>query len=121
MPPTGRGGVGNFVLSAAAEEKKRLEDEALLHKRRIEDEALAEKRRIKDAQKALPVYKIPMQESFAHRLLTWKIRSEAELAINVKKATSIEETAPKRKHVRSCIVYTWDHKSSVGFWNGMKV
>lgn len=25
------------------------------------------------------------------------------------------------KHVRSCIVYTWDHKSSQAFWAGMKV
>ncbi|KAB5559852.1 ANTH domain-containing protein [Coniochaeta sp. 2T2.1] len=48
-------------------------------------------------------------------------RSEAELAVNIKKATSPEETAPKRKHVRSCIVYTWDHKSSQSFWAGMKV
>lgn len=48
-------------------------------------------------------------------------RSEGELAINIRKATSIEETAPKRKHVRSCIVYTWDHKSSSAFWAGMKV
>ena len=48
-------------------------------------------------------------------------RSEAELAINIRKATSAEETAPKRKHVRSCIVYTWDHKSSQSFWAGMKV
>ncbi|KAI9885668.1 MAG: hypothetical protein M1823_002537 [Watsoniomyces obsoletus] len=48
-------------------------------------------------------------------------KSEADLAINIRKATSIEETAPKRKHVRSCIVYTWDHKSSQSFWSGMKV
>ncbi len=48
-------------------------------------------------------------------------RSESELAINIKKATSPDETAPKRKHVRSCIVYTWDHKSSQSFWGGMKV
>ncbi|KUJ06349.1 ANTH-domain-containing protein [Mollisia scopiformis] len=48
-------------------------------------------------------------------------KSEAELAINIRKATSIEETAPKRKHVRSCIVYTWDHRSSGAFWAGMKV
>ncbi|KAI9749653.1 MAG: actin organization and endocytosis protein [Chaenotheca gracillima] len=48
-------------------------------------------------------------------------KSESELAINIRKATSIEETAPKRKHVRSCIVYTWDHKSSQSFWAGMKV
>ncbi|CAJ2503961.1 Uu.00g113550.m01.CDS01 [Anthostomella pinea] len=48
-------------------------------------------------------------------------RSEAELAINIRKATNNDETAPKRKHVRSCIVYTWDHKSSQSFWGGMKV
>ena len=48
-------------------------------------------------------------------------KSENDLAINIRKATSIEETAPKRKHVRACIVYTWDHKSSQSFWAGMKV
>ncbi|KAL1972336.1 hypothetical protein VTN31DRAFT_7555 [Thermomyces dupontii] len=48
-------------------------------------------------------------------------RTEADLSINIRKATSIDETAPKRKHVRSCIVYTWDHKSSAAFWAGMKV
>jgi ANTH domain len=48
-------------------------------------------------------------------------KSESELAVNIRKATSIEETAPKRKHVRACIVYTWDHKSSQSFWAGMKV
>lgn len=48
-------------------------------------------------------------------------KSETELSTNIRKATSIDETAPKRKHVRACIVYTWDHKSSQSFWNGMKV
>ncbi|KAK0267126.1 sla2 Src-like adaptor 2 [Friedmanniomyces endolithicus] len=48
-------------------------------------------------------------------------KSETELTTNIRKATSIEETAPKRKHVRACIVYTWDHKSSQSFWNGIKV
>lgn len=48
-------------------------------------------------------------------------KSETDLAINIRKATSIEETAPKRKHVRSCIVYTWDHKSSQSFWAGLKI
>lgn len=48
-------------------------------------------------------------------------RSEQELAINIKKATSPDESAPKRKHVRSCIVYTWDHKSGQSFWAGLKV
>ena len=48
-------------------------------------------------------------------------KTEADLAMHIKKATSIEETAPKRKHVRACIVYTWDHKNSASFWNGVKV
>ncbi|PNS19706.1 Endocytosis protein end4 [Sphaceloma murrayae] len=48
-------------------------------------------------------------------------KSEQDLAIVIKKATSPEETAPKRKHVRSSIVYTWDHKSSASFWSAMKV
>ncbi|OQO00693.1 hypothetical protein B0A48_13183 [Cryoendolithus antarcticus] len=48
-------------------------------------------------------------------------KSETELTTNIRKATSIEESAPKRKHVRQCIVYTWDHKSSASFWNGIKV
>nr|APB91642.1 putative cytoskeleton assembly control protein [Knoxdaviesia proteae] len=48
-------------------------------------------------------------------------RTDQELAINIRKATSADETAPKRKHVRACIVYTWDHRSSQAFWNGMKV
>ncbi|TIA64181.1 SLA2 Src like adaptor 2 [Aureobasidium pullulans] len=48
-------------------------------------------------------------------------KQESELAINIRKATSIEETAPKRKHVRACIVYTYDHRSSQSFWAGMKV
>ncbi|BDD63309.1 hypothetical protein MAP00_008219 [Monascus purpureus] len=48
-------------------------------------------------------------------------RTEADLAINIRKATNIEETAPKRKHVRACIVYTWDNRSSAAFWAGMKV
>ncbi|KAF6833427.1 cytoskeleton assembly control protein [Colletotrichum musicola] len=47
--------------------------------------------------------------------------TDQELAINIKKATNPDETAPKRKHVRSCIVYTWDHRSSQAFWAGIKV
>ncbi|KAL5606318.1 hypothetical protein BROUX41_002733 [Berkeleyomyces rouxiae] len=48
-------------------------------------------------------------------------KTDQELAINIKKATNPEETAPKRKHVRACIVYTWDHRSSQAFWIGIKV
>ena len=48
-------------------------------------------------------------------------RTDRELAVNIQKATNPEETAPKRKHVRSCIVYTWDNKSALAFWAGMKV
>uniref|UniRef100_A0A060TG10 ARAD1D19316p n=1 Tax=Blastobotrys adeninivorans TaxID=409370 RepID=A0A060TG10_BLAAD len=48
-------------------------------------------------------------------------RAETDLTVNIKKATSVDETAPKRKHVRACIVYTWDHRSGRAFWNGIKI
>lgn len=48
-------------------------------------------------------------------------KAEAELTLNIKKATSPEETAPKQKHVRKCIVYTWDYHSSNSIWTGLKV
>ncbi|KAF9508251.1 hypothetical protein BS47DRAFT_1373689 [Hydnum rufescens UP504] len=50
-----------------------------------------------------------------------KDKAEAELAINIKKATNPEETAPKAKHVRKCIVYTWDYHSSISIWSGLRV
>ncbi|KAI0328524.1 cytoskeleton assembly control protein [Cubamyces sp. BRFM 1775] len=50
-----------------------------------------------------------------------KDKAEAELVVNIKKATSPEETAPKQKHVRKCIVYTWDYHSSISFWTGLRV
>lgn len=63
--------------------------------------------------------------SFADTGAAWTYaylnRSEAKLSVNIQKATSTDETAPKRKHVRACAVYTWDHKSSQAFWGGMKV
>ncbi|OCF42205.1 cytoskeleton assembly control protein [Kwoniella heveanensis CBS 569] len=49
-----------------------------------------------------------------------KDKTEAELSVNIKKATSAEETAPKQKHVRKCIVYTWDYHSSLSVWNGLR-
>ncbi|KZV98991.1 hypothetical protein EXIGLDRAFT_606377 [Exidia glandulosa HHB12029] len=48
-------------------------------------------------------------------------KAETELSLNIKKATSPEETAPKQKHVRKCIVYTWDYHSSVSIWTGLRV
>ncbi|KNC96299.1 uncharacterized protein SPPG_08451 [Spizellomyces punctatus DAOM BR117] len=48
---------------------------------------------------------------------TWQTEKvEEELALHIKKALSPEETAPKQKHVRACIVYTWDIKGSGSFW-----
>ncbi|KAI5454650.1 sla2 Src-like adaptor 2 [Naganishia albida] len=49
-----------------------------------------------------------------------KERAETELALSIKKATSPEETAPKQKHVRKCIVYTWDYHTSLSVWNGLR-
>ncbi|KND90384.1 Endocytosis protein end4 [Tolypocladium ophioglossoides CBS 100239] len=48
-------------------------------------------------------------------------KTEQELAISIKKATNSDEISPKRKHVRACIVYTWDHRSAQAFWSGIKV
>ncbi|KAJ7446448.1 ANTH domain-containing protein [Mycena galericulata] len=50
-----------------------------------------------------------------------KDKAEQELIINIKKATSPEESAPKQKHVRKCIMYTWDYHSSIAFWSGLRV
>ncbi|KAF8329121.1 cytoskeleton assembly control protein [Cantharellus anzutake] len=50
-----------------------------------------------------------------------KEKAEAELTINIKKATNSDETAPKAKHVRKCIVYTWDYHSSLSIWSGLRV
>ncbi|KAL5535815.1 SLA2 [Sanghuangporus sanghuang] len=50
-----------------------------------------------------------------------KDKADHELVINIKKATSTEESAPKQKHVRKCIVYTWDYHSSMAFWTGLRV
>ncbi|EMD41891.1 hypothetical protein CERSUDRAFT_79505 [Gelatoporia subvermispora B] len=50
-----------------------------------------------------------------------KEKAEAELVVNIKKATNPDETAPKQKHVRKCIVYTWDYHSSISFWTGLRV
>jgi hypothetical protein len=43
-------------------------------------------------------------------------KMEEELSQHIKKATSNDESAPKQKHVRGCILYTWDLKSSGSFW-----
>ncbi|KAK6460341.1 structural constituent of cytoskeleton [Scheffersomyces coipomensis] len=48
-------------------------------------------------------------------------RAEADLQLSVKKACNADEVPPKRKHVRACIVYTWDHKNSREFWNAVKI
>nr|CRX78959.1 hypothetical protein ls5930a1_00023 [Leucosporidium scottii] len=48
-------------------------------------------------------------------------KAEQELSLNIKKATSPEEAAPKQKHVRKCIVYTWDYRTSASIWSGLRV
>ncbi|KAG8965587.1 sla2 Src-like adaptor 2 [Tulasnella sp. 419] len=50
-----------------------------------------------------------------------KDKAEAELTLNIKKATSPEETAPKQKHVRKCIMFTWDYHTSLSIWTGLRV
>lgn len=48
-------------------------------------------------------------------------RAEVDLQIAVRKACTSDEVPPKRKHVRACIVYTWDHKNSRAFWSAVKI
>mgnify|MGYP001155705254 CR=1 FL=1 len=46
---------------------------------------------------------------------------DKELADHVSKAVSSQETAPKPKHVRACIVSTWERRSSNAFWQNLKL
>ncbi|BGP39044.1 sla2 Src-like adaptor 2 [Rhodotorula kratochvilovae] len=50
-----------------------------------------------------------------------KDKAEAELNNAIKKATNPDETAPKQKHVRKAIVYTWDYRSSASIWSALRV
>ncbi|GAA5869826.1 hypothetical protein JCM1840_007646 [Sporobolomyces johnsonii] len=50
-----------------------------------------------------------------------KDKAEIELGNAIKKATNPDETAPKQKHVRKAIVYTWDYRSSASIWSGLRV
>ena len=49
-----------------------------------------------------------------------QLKWEEELAIHVRKAITADESAPKQKHVRACIIYTWDVQSSGSFWVVLK-
>ncbi|KAH8918086.1 ANTH-domain-containing protein [Atractiella rhizophila] len=50
-----------------------------------------------------------------------KDKAESELTLTIKKATNPDETAPKQKHVRKCIVYSWDYHDSQSIWAGLRV
>ncbi|KAJ7686933.1 ANTH domain-containing protein [Mycena rosella] len=50
-----------------------------------------------------------------------KDKAEQELIVHIEKATSPEESAPKQKHVRKCILFTWDYHSATSFWSGLRV
>jgi hypothetical protein len=58
--------------------------------------------------------------SNASRTIYATEKMDEELATHIKKALSPEETAPKQKHVRACIVYTWDVKGSGSLWVGLR-
>ncbi|KAI8322022.1 hypothetical protein GQ54DRAFT_297631 [Martensiomyces pterosporus] len=49
-----------------------------------------------------------------------RAKAEQELITSIRKASNIDETAPKRKHVRKMIVFTWDFKTSIPIWEGLK-
>ena len=48
---------------------------------------------------------------------------ERELQVHVSKAVNNTETAPKQKHVRACILFTWDNPKygAQSFWNTLKL
>ncbi|KDQ17755.1 hypothetical protein BOTBODRAFT_144059 [Botryobasidium botryosum FD-172 SS1] len=48
-------------------------------------------------------------------------KAESLLSLHIKKATSPDEVAPKQKHVRACVLYTWDYHSSQSIWSGLRV
>ncbi|GAA5986887.1 hypothetical protein JCM10908_000940 [Rhodotorula pacifica] len=50
-----------------------------------------------------------------------KDKAESELQLALKKATNPDETAPKQKHVRKAIVYTWDYRTSGSIWAALRV
>ncbi|KAJ3417166.1 sla2 Src-like adaptor 2 [Chytridiales sp. JEL 0842] len=56
----------------------------------------------------------------ANRAVIITEKMDEELASHIKKALSTDETAPKQKHVRACIVYTWDVKGSGSLWAGLR-
>jgi hypothetical protein len=45
---------------------------------------------------------------------------DEDLAISIKKALTNDETAPKQKHVRNIILYTWDVHGPGSFWLALK-
>lgn len=49
------------------------------------------------------------------------LRGASDINVSIKKATTAEATVPKRKHVRACVVYTWDNRNGRDFWNAIKL
>lgn len=49
------------------------------------------------------------------------LRGAPDINVSVKKATTADASVPKRKHVRACVVYTWDHRNGRDFWNAIKL
>lgn len=45
----------------------------------------------------------------------------SDIQTSIRKACTTEDVPSKRKHVRACIVYTWDNKSSKDFWENLKL
>jgi hypothetical protein len=47
-------------------------------------------------------------------------KTDLDLSLAIKKATDTQESAPKQKHVRTCIVYTWENNDGRYFWSELK-
>ena len=48
------------------------------------------------------------------------LKQEEEMAQAIKKALTPEDAAPKQKHIRSIILYTWDSKGSGYLFDALK-
>jgi hypothetical protein len=47
-------------------------------------------------------------------------KPEQELLSSIRKALTPDENAPKQKHIRAAILYTWDYKNGNAFYAGLK-
>jgi hypothetical protein len=60
-----------------------------------------------------PIHQSQQQQYKEQQQVYSTPKQEEDLANHIKKALSNDDVAPKQKHVRACILYTWDVKGSL--------